>query len=76
MTQTSTEPFCVNPPNKCIRQMQQHLEVLMSVCFSSRFAEEETSAPPSAANQVEAQSAHAYFRGHHRREVPEGSDSQ
>lgn len=60
-------------PYKCISQMQQHVKVLTAVCFSSRFAEEEASPAPSAANQVEAQSPHAYLRGHHRREVPEGS---
>ena len=34
--------------------MQQHLEVLTAVCFSSRFAEEEASPAPAAADQVEA----------------------
>jgi hypothetical protein len=56
--------------------MQQHPEVLTAVCFSSRFAEEEASPAPSAANQVEAQSPHAYLRGHYWREVPEGFDPQ
>ena len=56
--------------------MQQHLEVLTAVCFSSRFAEEEASPAHSAADQVEAQNSHAYLRGHHWHEVPEGSDPQ
>lgn len=54
LTQTNTESLSINHPYKCIRQMQQHLEVLTDVCFSSRFAEEEASPAPSAANQIEA----------------------
>lgn len=50
--------------------------MLTAACFSSRFAEEEASPAPSAANQVEAQSPDAYLRGHHRREVPQSSDPQ
>ena len=34
--------------------MQQHLDVLTAVCFSSRFAEKESSPTPSPANQFEA----------------------
>ena len=76
LTQTNTEPMSINHPYKFISQMQEHLEVLTAVCFSSRSAEEEAPPAPSAANQVEAQSPHAYLSGHHRREVPEGSYPQ
>ena len=50
--------------------------MLTAICFSSRFAEEEASPSTSAANQVEAQGPHAHPRGHHWREVLEGSDPQ